>query len=112
MPTSYAMLLDGGFLRRMLGSPDSPVSASRIAEFARSVQALPCLADLRLHRIFYYDARPLEGVAQVLLGGGLRDFGSSALAKLNNRIQADLPREPFFALRFGDLSHEGWHLNP
>jgi uncharacterized LabA/DUF88 family protein len=112
MRLSYAMLLDGGFLRRKLGSPKSPATARTIADFARSVQELPCLADMRLHRIYYYDARPLDTVVDVPLGGGQRNFGTSDLANQNRSIQAELPKEPFFALRFGELSHDGWHLKP
>lgn len=110
MSLSYAVLLDGGFIRRKLGTPKVPVTANVIARFAVAVQQLPCLADMRLHRIYYYDARPLDGVAAVPLGGGVRDFGGSDLAAQNRSIQSELPREPFFALRFGELVHEGWHL--
>lgn len=112
MSLSYAMLLDGGFLRRKLGSAKSPATAHAIAEFTRSVQRLPCLAGMRLHRVYYYDAKPIDGVASVPLGGGTRDFSSSDLAIRNRSILAELPREPFFAIRFGELSHEGWHLRP
>jgi uncharacterized LabA/DUF88 family protein len=112
MSLCYAMLLDGGFLRRKLGTSASPTTAKRIADFAKAVQEFPCVSGMRLHRIYYYDARPLDGVANVPLGGGLRDFGASDLASQNRSIQADLPKEPFFALRFGELSHDGWHLKP
>lgn len=112
MSLSYAMLLDGGFLRRKLGSTRSPATAKTIADFAKSVQLLSCLSGMRLHRIYYYDARPLDGVANVPLGGGQRDFGASELAIQNRSIQSELPREAFFALRFGELSHDGWHLKP
>lgn len=112
MSLSYAMLLDGGFLRRKLGTPQSPATAKGIADFANSVQKLPCLAGMRLHRIYYYDAKPLDGIVNVPLNGGQRDFGASDLAVQNRNIQSELPREPFFALRFGELSHDGWHLKP
>lgn len=110
MSRSYAMLLDGGFLRRKLGNAQSPATARTISEFASSVQQLPCLNGMRLHRIYYYDAKPLEGVVTVPLGGGQRDFSTSELAAKNRRILSELLREPFFALRFGELSHDGWHL--
>jgi len=106
------MLLDGGFLRRKLGSARSPVTARAISRFTQSVQGLPCLAGMRLHRIYYYDAKPLDCVVSVPLGGGRRDFSTSDLAAQNRSIQAELSREPFFALRFGELSHDGWHLKP
>lgn len=110
MSLSYAMLLDGGFLRRKLGSAKSPATARTISEFALSVQQLPCMAGMRLHRIYYYDAKPLDSAVNVPLGGGRRDFSSSELAIQNRSIQSELPREPFFAIRFGELSRDGWHL--
>ena len=65
---------------------------------------------MRLHRIYFYDAKPIEGVSTIPLGGGQVDFGSSPVAARNKSLQALLVREPFFALRFGDLVQEGWRL--
>ena len=110
MTTTYAMLLDGGFLRRKLGSAKSPADAASVAPFTARVEALACLAGMRLHRIYYYDARPLEGTADTPLGGAPIDFGANPVAARNKSIQATLQREPFFALRMGELMHEGWHL--
>jgi len=112
MSISYAMLLDGGFVRRKLSTANSPVDAAGIAAFTKAVTAFPCIAGMRLHRIYFYDAKPLEGRAMMPLGGCEIDFGSSDVAARNKRIQSALQREPFFALRFGELVHEGWQLKP
>lgn len=112
MGVSYAMLLDGGFVRRKLGTKASPVDGDGIAAFTARVQQLPCLAQMRLHRIYYYDARPLEGTAKIPLDGGIIDFGASSVAARNKSTQAALVKQPFFALRIGELFHEGWHLKP
>ncbi len=71
MAVSYAMLLDGGFIRRKLGTKKTPANAAAISAFASSIQKLPCLGQMRLHRIYYYDARPLEGIATRPLGAVL-----------------------------------------
>jgi uncharacterized LabA/DUF88 family protein len=65
---------------------------------------------MHLHRIYFYDARPLEVVSRVPLGGAEIDFGASRVAARSRRIQGALVRSPFFALRFGELLHEGWRL--
>jgi uncharacterized LabA/DUF88 family protein len=65
---------------------------------------------MRLHRIYFYDAEPLEAVATIPLGGGTIDFGRSTVASRSKRIQAALVRKPFLALRLGELFHEGWRL--
>ena len=113
MPTmlcSYAILLDAGFVRHKLGSARNPADAAQIGAFAQQVTSLPCLTGMRLHRIYFYDAKPLEVVSTVPLGGGVIDFGASAAAARNKRLHAELLRKPFFALRFGELFHGGWRL--
>jgi uncharacterized LabA/DUF88 family protein len=110
MSISYAMLLDGGFLRRKLGTPKKPVDAAGISAFTAQVSALPCLAGMRLHRIYFYDSRPLETSEEKPLGGGTIDFGKTDAAARNKSLQASLMTQPFFALRFGELYLEGWRL--
>lgn len=110
MAVSYAMLLDGGFLRRKLGTPQSPADAARISKFTAEASALPCLHGMRLHRIYFYDSRPLDTSQDKPLGGGMVDFGKSEPAARNKRLQAALMKQPFFALRFGELYFEGWRL--
>ncbi len=67
---------------------------------------------MRLHRIYFYDAKPLEGTADLPLSGGNMDFGGNPVVARNKSLQAALHREPYFAMRFGDLVHEGWRLRP
>lgn len=110
MSVSFAILLDGGFLRRKLGTAKLPVDAAGISAFTTRISALPCVADMRLHRIYFYDAKPIEGVSAIPLGGGPVDFGANPVAARNKSLQALLFREPFFALRFGELVLEGWRL--
>lgn len=109
---SYAMLLDGGFVRRKLSAPQHPVTEGSVGVLTSSVQAMECLSGMRLHRIYFYDARPLETSADVPLGGGHIDFGTTETATRNRDLQAALHRRPYFALRYGELAHEGWELRP
>jgi hypothetical protein len=109
VPVSFAILLDGGFLRRKLGTARQPVDAAGISTFTTRVIALPCVAALRLHRIYFYDAKPIEGVATIPLGGGQVDFSANPVAARNKSVQALLSREPFFALRFGELFNRAEH---
>lgn len=46
----------------------------------------------------------------VPLGGGTRDFSARDLASRNRSLKAELTIEPNFALRMGELSHDGCHL--
>lgn len=101
---------DGGFLRYKLSKPNAPVDANAIRAFTSQVSALPCLRGMRLHRIYFYDSRPLETAENKPLGGGKIDFGATVAAARNRILQSALMQEPFLALRFGELHMEGWRL--
>lgn len=101
--------MDGGFLRHKLPMRRQ-AGAAGISAFAAAVACLPCVTGMRLHRIYFYDSKPLQGSAPKPLGGGRAEFGSSVSAARNISVHAALSREPFFALRFGELFLEGWRL--
>jgi uncharacterized LabA/DUF88 family protein len=81
-----------------------------MSKFANQVSALPILNCMRLHRIYFYDSKPLETLEKKPLGGGDIDFGATSTAARNKSLHSTLAREPFFALRFGELYLEGWRL--
>jgi uncharacterized LabA/DUF88 family protein len=110
MSHSYAILLDAGFLRYKLGTSRNPADVAGIRAFAKQIASLPCVIGKHLHRIYFYDAKPLDLVSAIPLSGGIVDFGASSTAARNRRLHGELLREPFFALRFGELVHEGWRL--
>lgn len=110
MSLCYAILLDAGFLRYRLGKPGHPIAAEDIEAFIERVKGRPELAGMRLHRVYFYDSRPLEGSGDNPLDGNKIDFGSSALASQNRSLQAHVARLPFFSMRFGELYLEGWGL--
>lgn len=104
----YAILIDGGFVRRRLGAPNKPATAQHIRDLVATIRAHPRVTDHFLHRIFYYDARPLETPVRKPLQGGVIDFGKEPLAARSHALFLELAREPYFALRMGELSFNGW----
>src|SRR5690606_36011520 len=62
---------------------------------------------LDLHRTYFYDARPMEGLVTHPDGSQI-DFSKSDLAKKNKSLHRDLIQVPFLSLRFGELSLQGW----
>jgi len=110
MSINFAVLLDSGFLRHKLGRARAPLDAEGICTFAAQIAAMPCLSGMRLYRVFFYDACPLESSSTVPLGGGKINFGANRVVARSKQIQSALIRSPFFALRFGELVHEGWRL--
>ena len=110
-PQSYAILIDAGFLKRKLGSRDQPLTANVTHRFIKAVTQLPRLSDLHLHRVYFYDAPPLTSPQSKPLMGGTMEFGSTPLARDNQRLHRDLRDVPFVALRMGDLRFRGWTLD-
>ena len=108
---SCAILIDAGFLKRRLGSREQPLGAESIRHFVDRLTEVPELVDLRLHRVYFYDAPPLTSSQRKPLAGGRVEFGNTALARHNQRLHRELRDVPFMALRMGDLRFRGWTLN-
>jgi uncharacterized LabA/DUF88 family protein len=108
----YAILLDGGFLKRKLGSARKPASADDIVAFTRAIRTLPELAHHRLHRILYYDAVPSTEAVQTPFGGPRVELGASESHSHNTNLHAQLARQDYFALRLGELAVRGWKPKP
>jgi uncharacterized LabA/DUF88 family protein len=107
---SYAVLVDGGFIRRRLGSQASPFAAKDFEQFAAALDAHSRLAGQALHRIYFYDAVPLTGQKTKPLQGGVEDFGRSPVVAQSKSLHDALVRQPNVALRLGELAFRGWKL--
>lgn len=106
----YAVLIDAGFLKRKLGTRDNPLTASTVNQFIGRLTEHTALNELTLHRIYFYDAPPLDTVKQKPLGGEPLDFGKTSIATTNRRLHHDLQNSPFVALRMGIVQFRGWTL--
>ena len=109
---SYAILIDGGFARRRLGSVSRPVSAQTFSDLVASLQGTTPLDQMRLHRVYYYDSVPLQTSHKRPLQGSMIEFGNSEVAKRSRDLFDGLAKLPFMALRLGELSFNGWKINP
>jgi uncharacterized LabA/DUF88 family protein len=106
----YAVLIDGGFVKRKLGSPAEPATISDVTRFLDHLKAHPALEPLQLHRIYWYDALPLQGSAMRPLRGGRVDFGRTAMAEANRELLTQLCALPYVSVRRGDLVFRGWKV--
>lgn len=104
----YAILIDGGFVKRKLGHAKKPAEANDITSLVDRLQKHPDLAGNVLHRIYYYDSRPLLERVSKPLQGGEEDFGKSQVVGRMSILHKELARAPYFALRMGELSFNGW----
>ena len=106
----YAVLIDGGFVKRKLGSKVKPAVAKDFGRLVDLIAMHPALSGQRLHRVYYYDAQPLEGAEQKPLGGPVEDFGRHPVAARSKALFDELARQPFFSLRMGETQFEGWDI--
>lgn len=107
---SYAVLVDGGFLKRRIGSEQSPLNAQMFKGFLDALGGNAALAAHSLHRVYFYDAAPLNESKVCPLNGGTINFGESSTALQNRALHSELVRMPFVALRMGELGFRGWGL--
>lgn len=107
---SYAILIDGGFVKRKLGTRPQPMTAEKLQRFIQRLCELPDLCDIRLHRIYYYDAHPLTQSVDKPLRGGALNFANQPIVNRNRQLLNDLSRQRFIALRMGELAFRGWTL--
>jgi hypothetical protein len=56
----YAILIDAGFLKRKLGSQVEPLNVNGVCTFLDALRAHEVLAGMSLHRVYWYDAPPLD----------------------------------------------------
>lgn len=106
----YAVLIDGGFVKRKLGSRATPTTIADVIRFLERLKVHPSLANLQLHRIYWYDALPLQGSAMRPLRGGYVDFGRTTMAEVNRELLSQLGALPYVSVRRGDLVLRGWKV--
>lgn len=112
-----AILIDGGyFTKRFKFMNGREVGIADIQPFLdnvmNKVQAVsPKNVTDILFRSFYYDCRPFADV-KIRPDGRKIDFSQNPKFKAGTTFQKDLKTFPQMALRLGDLSFNGWKIDP
>lgn len=104
----YSVLLDGGFLKRKLGTAHAPATAQDITAFTERLRGIPELVANRLHRVYFYDAAPSTETVRAPFGGPAIALGNSKSHAHNASLHAQLAKHHYFALRLGELAVRGW----
>jgi uncharacterized LabA/DUF88 family protein len=106
-----AVLIDAGFVRAMLPKKLSIAEVTRVMESLSLACVSPHEGE-ELHRILYYDCPPYDG-----LGGHsphpldpTRTPTSTAYRHFWNSVHSILRSKPYFCVRLGEVSFEGWGL--
>lgn len=106
----YAVLIDGGFAKRKLGSSVKPATAEQFRALITALTVIEPLSSMRLHRVYYYDSIPLETTHERPLQGGQEAFGGSPVASRSRALFEALGKMPYVALRLGELTFNGWSV--
>lgn len=107
----YALLVDGGFARKVLKRRlGNDPTAQEILATCYAIHQQPALAGWELLRIYYYDAPPSEEHLTHPIDGS-----SISLARTKHHEQAaallrELETSPYVAVRLGELAVLGWQL--
>ena len=112
MPTSYAILVDAGFIKRKLGTQAAPMTADDFEKFIERVVSHTELQDMRLYRVYVYDAAPLTEKVKKPMNGGEMNFGAQPIALRGAKLHKELQRKKNVAIRMGDLAFRGWAIRP
>jgi uncharacterized LabA/DUF88 family protein len=111
MRAKFAILMDGGFVKKKLQEQNQhfPTVQEIEAEVAR-IKAHSSLADRELLRVYFYDAPPASGMLKNPISGVRVDLSASAHHSHNIGLQQSLEMRPDFAVRKGEISIRGWNL--
>ena len=108
---SYAILIDAGFAKRKIGSQRDPATFEKFQSLVEKIKGSSELTGHRLHRVYFYDAEPIDGIEKNPLSSEKVDFGKSPIVKRSTQLFRELAREPFFSLRLGACSFNGWGVS-
>jgi uncharacterized LabA/DUF88 family protein len=109
--TKFAILIDAGFAKPKLGTPERPANAKDFKKLVEKIQSHPLFQDKYLYRVYFYDAPPFSRRKPRPLGGGLHDFGADPLTVHNHKLHKELKGIDYFALRMGEVRFRGWELD-
>jgi uncharacterized LabA/DUF88 family protein len=107
-----AVLIDAGFLRTFL---PTTLGFQKLADAIEAVAAgcISAAAGEEMHRILYYDARPYDGsgAAKPHPIDGTKPPVSTSKQNFFNSALTILMSKPYFAVRLGEVSFDGWALS-
>lgn len=111
MNRKYAILVDGGFLKKKLKVRNRhfPTAAEIEAEISR-IKTNPILSDQSLLRVYFYDAPPASGVVVNPISSVSVDLAQHAHFSENIALHQALELQPDMALRMGETIIHGWEL--
>src|SRR5262245_32167922 len=111
MSGKFAILVDGGFIKKKLQSREQrfPTVEDIEAELTR-IKNHPAFGACTLLRIYFYDAPPASGRLTNPISGARINLATQDHYSQNVSLQQSLEMRPDIALREGDTAVLGWSL--
>ncbi len=111
MASKYAILLDGGYVTKLLERKLGrfPTDQDILAECSR-VMGLADLPTHQLLRIYFYDAEPANRSLQNPVDGNKLHLGNTPVYNNHKSLLDKLALSPNFAVRLGSTVVHGWKL--
>ncbi len=111
MPAKVAVLLDGGFVVKILAKRSGrPPRASDVGELVGAILRHPRVSGAELYRAYYYDAPPLQDSITHPKNGERFDFRRQAAFEFHQTLHHELAVSPDFAVRLGETVCRGWRI--
>lgn len=111
----YAILLDGGFVTKILTKLLGRTAiAADVVALCERIKADPLFSDYELMRIYYYDAPPSTDSVKFPVSGETYPLGTTDRAKRSQSMYDQLELTSGFALRMGEtrVSSYTWKIKP
>lgn len=107
----YAILIDGGFIKKKLKTRHRhfPTVTDIEIEISR-IKVDPNLAGYTLLRVYFYDAPPASGIVTNPLDGQQTDLSAHQDYSANISLHQTLELQPNVAIRMGECVVHGWEL--
>ena len=113
MTTRLAILIDGEFLRRDIeSSRDKPVEARDVIRHVHDIidQLASRGITAPLYRVFYYTADPPSWKRINPMNKVDTPLADPSVGGKTRQLHRDLEREPYVAVRRGDVVSQGWRI--
>ena len=113
MTTRLAILIDGEFLRRDIESPrDEPAETRDVIRHVHDIVDHLASQGITapLYRVFYYTADPPSGKRINPINKIDTLLADPSVGGKTKQLHRDLEREPYVAVRRGDVVAQGWRI--
>jgi hypothetical protein len=107
-----AIMIDGAFIRKKFRSAEKQdITASNIQTIVKNALIIAGIPD-RDYRAYFYDCKPCSEKTSLPISHTAYNFETNPQYHNGLKLIKDIKLLPFFAVREGVLSFNGWTLKP